>query len=90
MQWAIPSNVEVSAECRDLLTRLMVRDPAERIGMADIHAHPWFVANLPVEAVSMNDAYLADDDYSGVQVRVFFWVCVCVLCVGGGVCVVRV
>ena len=79
MQWAIPANVEISAECRDLLTRLMVRDPDARIGMHDIHAHPWFVANLPVEAVSMNDAYLADDDYSGVQVSVVLLCCCSVL-----------
>lgn len=67
MQWAIPTNIEISPECRDLLTRMLVRDPDDRITMAQIHKHPWFIANLPMEAVSMNDSYLNDEDYSGVQ-----------------------
>lgn len=67
MQWSIPAGVEISPECRDLLSRMLVRDPDERITMSQIHTHPWFTANLPAEAVSMNDSYLADDDYSGVQ-----------------------
>lgn len=49
LQWAIPSNIEISPECRDLLTRMLVRDPDERITMAQIHKHPWFIANLPME-----------------------------------------
>jgi serine/threonine-protein kinase SRK2 len=65
--WVIPPGVEVSQECRDLLGRMLVREPDERATMEGIQKHPWFLANLPVEAVSMNDAYLRDEDYSGVQ-----------------------
>lgn len=36
VQWTIPSNVEISPECRDLLTRMLVRDPEHRITMAQI------------------------------------------------------
>jgi serine/threonine protein kinase len=49
MQWSIPNGIEISAECRDLLTRMLVRNPDDRITMAEIHKHPWFIANLPVE-----------------------------------------
>lgn len=49
LQWSIPAGIEISAECRDLLTRMLVRNPDERITMAEIHKHPWFIANLPVE-----------------------------------------
>jgi serine/threonine-protein kinase SRK2 len=49
MQWSIPNGIEISTECRDLLTRMLVRNPDERITMAEIHRHPWFIANLPVE-----------------------------------------
>jgi hypothetical protein len=59
--------VEISSECRDLLCRTLVADPAQRISMSDIQRHRWFLTNLPPEAVSMNDNYLADDDFSGVQ-----------------------
>jgi serine/threonine protein kinase len=48
-QWNVPDGVEISAECRDLLARMLVRDPEERITMAQIHTHPWFTANLPAE-----------------------------------------
>lgn len=49
VQWSIPGGIEISPECRDLLTRMLVRNPDERITMAEIHRHPWFIANLPVE-----------------------------------------
>jgi serine/threonine-protein kinase SRK2 len=49
LQWSIPDGVEISAECRDLLGRMLVRDPDARISMAEIHKHPWFTANLPAE-----------------------------------------
>ncbi len=61
--------MEISAECRDLLCRTLVADPRQRISMADIQRHCWFLTNLPPEAVSMNDNYLADDDFSGVQTK---------------------
>jgi serine/threonine-protein kinase SRK2 len=48
-QWSIPAGVEISPECRDLLSRMLVRDPDERITMSQIHTHPWFTANLPAE-----------------------------------------
>jgi hypothetical protein len=59
--------VEISAECRDLLCRTLVADPAQRASMEAIQCHAWFLTNLPPEAVSMNATYLADDDFSGVQ-----------------------
>ena len=49
MQWSVPEGVEVSAECRDLLSRMLVRDPDARATMAGIQRHPWFTANLPAE-----------------------------------------
>jgi serine/threonine-protein kinase SRK2 len=67
MQLALPDSVEISPECRDLLCRTLVADPSARITMSDIQRHRWFLTNLPPEAVSMNDNYLADDDFSGVQ-----------------------
>ena len=57
----------VSPDCRDLLSRLLVVDPARRLSVEQIVAHPWFVMNLPQAAATMNEAYLAADDYTGVQ-----------------------
>lgn len=53
LQWSIPNGIEISSECRDLLTRMLVRDPDERITMQQIHKHSWFIANLPVEVSAL-------------------------------------
>nr|AML77886.1 putative LOV domain-containing protein [Eremosphaera viridis] len=41
-----PAKVDVSDDCKDLISALLVRDPAERLGTKngadDIKAHPWF------------------------------------------------
>ncbi|GAX72675.1 hypothetical protein CEUSTIGMA_g131.t1 [Chlamydomonas eustigma] len=67
MQWAIPSSPPVSAESCDLLRRLLVFQPSERLSMADIQLHPWFTVNLPPNAVEMNELCLANNDYEGMQ-----------------------
>lgn len=57
-KYPMPENVELTPECRDLLTRLLLPDPNQRITMADVMKHPWFVANLPAAAANMNAGYL--------------------------------
>ena len=49
---------QVSAPCRDLLARLLVADPGERMTMAEIKVHSWFLEDLPDGALAMNDWYL--------------------------------
>ena len=34
-------SIDVSPELRDLLTKLLQKDPAQRITIADIRQHPW-------------------------------------------------
>jgi serine/threonine-protein kinase SRK2 len=36
MQWSIPADVPISPECRDLLTRLLVADPNQRLTMEQV------------------------------------------------------
>lgn len=36
MQWTVPPDVPITHECRDLLLRLMVADPARRITMEQV------------------------------------------------------
>lgn len=39
---------------QDLLARIFVANPAERITLSQIKQHPWFLKNLPIElAVSL-------------------------------------
>ncbi|WVZ23875.1 hypothetical protein V8G54_002419 [Vigna mungo] len=49
VQYAIPDCVQISQECRHLISRIFVFDPAERITMSEIWNHEWFLKNLPAD-----------------------------------------
>lgn len=46
--------LQVSAECRDLMHKLLQPDPAKRASMAAIMEHPWFQRDLPPQLMSLN------------------------------------
>lgn len=45
---------ELSAECRDLLAKLLVKSPVGRISLPEIKEHPWFVVDLPEGSLDYN------------------------------------
>lgn len=47
--YSIPAHVRLSPECTDLLARIFVVDPTQRITLAQIMQHPWVLSNLPPE-----------------------------------------
>ncbi|KAI3726257.1 hypothetical protein L1987_66054 [Smallanthus sonchifolius] len=47
VQYSIPENIQISPECRHLISRIFVGDPTQRITMAEIKQHEWFLKNLP-------------------------------------------
>ena len=49
VQYAFPSKIPLSEECRDLIRRIFVIDTHARLNVAGIKAHPWFQVNLPAE-----------------------------------------
>ncbi|KAM1014632.1 hypothetical protein ACFX2C_044593 [Malus domestica] len=49
VHYKIPDHVHMSQECRHLLSRIFVANPARRITIKDIKNHPWFLKNLPRE-----------------------------------------
>ncbi|MCD7450579.1 Serine/threonine-protein kinase srk2a [Datura stramonium] len=49
VQYKIPGYVHVSQDCRHLLSRIFVANPARRITIKEIKTHPWFLKNLPRE-----------------------------------------
>ncbi|KAH0456821.1 hypothetical protein IEQ34_014728 [Dendrobium chrysotoxum] len=49
VQYSIPEYVRVSADCRQLLSRIFVSNPSKRITIPDIKKNPWFLKNLPRE-----------------------------------------
>jgi serine/threonine-protein kinase SRK2 len=54
----LAQEVEVSADCLDILTRVLVAQPSERMSMEEIKSHPWFLKGLPPGALEMNDFLL--------------------------------
>ncbi|KAK9832742.1 hypothetical protein WJX81_006569 [Elliptochloris bilobata] len=47
--YTFPPEVLVSAECRDLISRIFQADPNKRATVEDIRRHPWFLRDLPPE-----------------------------------------
>ncbi|XP_006651844.1 serine/threonine-protein kinase SAPK8 [Oryza brachyantha] len=59
VQYSIPENVDISPECRHLISRIFVGDPSLRITIPEIRNHGWFLKNLPAD--------LMDDDSMSSQ-----------------------
>ncbi|XP_028800920.1 serine/threonine-protein kinase SRK2A-like isoform X2 [Neltuma alba] len=49
VQYKIPEYVHISQDCKHLLSRIFVANPAKRINMKEIKSQPWFLKNLPRE-----------------------------------------
>ncbi|KAI9082473.1 hypothetical protein K1719_035616 [Acacia pycnantha] len=49
VQYKFPEYVHISQDCKHLLSRIFVENPAKRISMKEIKSHPWFLKNLPRE-----------------------------------------
>ncbi|KAE9596639.1 hypothetical protein Lal_00007664 [Lupinus albus] len=49
VQYSIPDFVHVSPECRHLISRIFVFDPAERITIPEILKNEWFIKNRSAE-----------------------------------------
>ncbi len=50
--------MEVSGDCLDMMTRVLVAQPSKRMSMEEIKTHPWFLKGLPPGALEMNDFLL--------------------------------
>ena len=49
VKYSFPSNLQLSKDCVDLISKVFVGNPANRINIAGIRMHPWFLKNLPEE-----------------------------------------
>lgn len=54
----IPAWLALSPSCLHLLQRLLDPEPKTRITTTEVKEDPWFLAELPPNALSMNDHYL--------------------------------
>jgi serine/threonine-protein kinase SRK2 len=51
VKYSFPSNLHLSRECVDLISKIFQANPGNRISIAGIRVHPWFLKNLPEELV---------------------------------------
>ena len=49
VKYSFPSNLHLSRECVDLISKVFQANPGNRISIAGIRMHPWFLKNLPEE-----------------------------------------
>ncbi|XP_057428846.1 serine/threonine-protein kinase SRK2B-like [Lotus japonicus] len=56
VQYKIPDYVHITQDCRHLLSRIFVANPAKRITIKEIKSHPWFLKNLPRELTEVAQA----------------------------------
>ncbi|XP_023007503.1 serine/threonine-protein kinase SRK2E-like isoform X1 [Cucurbita maxima] len=49
VQYSIPDYVHISPDCRHLMSKIFVVDPAKRISIPEIRNHEWFSKNLPAD-----------------------------------------
>ncbi|KAI7842253.1 hypothetical protein COHA_003894 [Chlorella ohadii] len=54
-----PPDVPLSPECKDLIQRILVRNPAQRITLQQIQQHPWFLEDLPPDCQAYGPAQQA-------------------------------
>jgi serine/threonine-protein kinase SRK2 len=49
VKYSFPSNLQLSRECLDLISKIFMGNPAQRVTIGGIRSHPWFLKNLPDE-----------------------------------------
>lgn len=57
VQYSIPDNIQISPECRHLISRIFVADPKARITIPEIKKHEWFIKNLPEDDKTMSNQF---------------------------------
>ena len=55
VDYEFPPHVKASKDCQDMLARILVRDPAERLTVLQIQDDAWYRKDLPPGAAEMND-----------------------------------
>lgn len=59
VKYSFPPTSRISPECLDLISKIFLANPAQRMTIADIKRHPWFLRNLPAELATEQQSGLA-------------------------------
>ena len=55
-RFSFPARLDLSAEIKDLICQMLIVDPARRIPIAQIPAHPWLAPGMASATAVMEDA----------------------------------
>lgn len=58
---SMPEGVAISPECKELLQRMLVSNPLQRISLADVLKSSWYLTDLPEEEAHLNDEVAEED-----------------------------
>jgi serine/threonine-protein kinase SRK2 len=58
-EYHLPDHVNLTQGCKALLRELLQPNPKRRVKMGGVLADPWFMTELPPDALTMNDRWLA-------------------------------
>ena len=62
LDYEIPQEA-MSSDCADLIRKILVSDPTQRLTIKDIQNHPWYKRDLPEGALDMNEHAETQPDY---------------------------
>eukprot|EP00249_Psilotum_nudum_P014734 c24975_g1_i2 orf=298-1374(+) len=62
VQYSVPEHIRLSPECQDLLSQIFVAKPAERITIAEIQKHAWFLKHFSADLVDGASSTFEFDD----------------------------
>lgn len=54
VEYDVPAGV-ISAECEDLISKILTKDPKKRASIKEIQAHPWYQKDLPEGATDLEE-----------------------------------
>ena len=58
------AGIPVTEECKDLISKVLIGDPASRFSVQQIQQHRWYTQDLPPGVIHMNDECLKLRDHS--------------------------
>ncbi|KAM3254371.1 hypothetical protein ACQJBY_048090 [Aegilops geniculata] len=62
IEYSVPDKLCISPECKHLISKIFVKDPAMRITIPEIRNHSWFLKNLPADLMDVDDMSCQNDE----------------------------
>ncbi|GAB4816879.1 hypothetical protein N2152v2_003925 [Parachlorella kessleri] len=59
IDYTFPSSLALSEPCRDLIAKMLVSDPLQRLSVQQVLQHPWCSEGLQAEVLSFNESLVA-------------------------------